>query len=448
MKVLASPTSHWLCMIGLLGCSCSSARDAKREASDGGDTEVDGRVLPMDAAPSDAWVDPDSAVDGGCDAGCPDAACDARCADGVPDAQSPDGSAEQSGCWTPVPVSGAPSARTGHVAVWTGEKMLVWAGMPENFDAPSPGGGRFAPDTNAWEPIADAGTIPGRMQPAGVWTGSEMLVWGGHDRELHTGREAVGGGYDPHTDAWTPLGTEGVPLGRMSFAWGWSGEELLVWGGATSQVVGPGTLGEGARYSPQARHWIPMSDQGAPTPRYGCSAVWTGKLFIVWGGNGSTNATRTGAAYDPVQDVWIPVPTSANLPDLKFHSAIWTGSEMIVWNGQGAAYNPDTGTWRIISDRHGLRGRTFHSAIWTGTRMIIFGGRALDGGTILNDGASYDPSKDSWSLLETCNAPSPRMEHTAVWTGSSMVIWGGRASPDVVLSDGAIYVPAEFRTEP
>jgi N-acetylneuraminic acid mutarotase len=331
--------------------------------------------------------------------------------------------------------------------VWSGEKMLVWAGMPVNFDAPSPGGGRYAPDTDSWEPIADAGTIPGRMQPAGVWTGSEMLVWGGHDRELHTGREAVGGSYDPQADTWTQLGMEGLPLGRGSFAWSWSGEELLVWGGVTSQIVGTGILGEGARYSPEARHWTAMSDQGAPTPRFGSSAVWTGKLFIVWGGNGSANATRTGAAYDPAQDLWTPVPTATDLPAMRLHTAVWTGTEMIVWNGHGAAYNPDTGAWRIISDQHGLRERTLHTAIWTGSRMIIFGGRALGSGASLNDGASYDPVSDSWSVLETCNAPSPRWEHSAVWTGRSMMIWGGRASSNVVLSDGAIYVPAEFRSE-
>jgi hypothetical protein len=32
---------------------------------------------------------------------------------------------------------------------------------------------------------------------------------------------------------------------------------------------------------------------------------------------------------------------------------------------------------------------------------------------------------DSWTATSTTNAPSPRSSHTAVWTGSEMIVWGG-----------------------
>jgi len=59
--------------------------------------------------------------------------------------------------------------------------------------------------------------------------------------------------------------------------------------------------------------------------------------------------------------------------------------------------------------------------------MVVFGG-AIRGGAvynIFNTGARYDPNSDHWVALSTTNAPSPRIGHTAVWTGQGMLIFGG-----------------------
>ena len=55
--------------------------------------------------------------------------------------------------------------------------------------------------------------------------------------------------------------------------------------------------------------------------------------------------------------------------------------------------------------------------------MIVWGG-ADSFGTI-NTGGRYDPSTDSWTATSTTNAPAARGSHTAVWTGSEMIVWGG-----------------------
>ena len=56
--------------------------------------------------------------------------------------------------------------------------------------------------------------------------------------------------------------------------------------------------------------------------------------------------------------------------------------------------------------------------------MIIWGG-GDSSGTPLANGGLYDPSTDSWSSVSTTAAPTRRYEHSAVWTGSSMIVWGG-----------------------
>ena len=47
--------------------------------------------------------------------------------------------------------------------------------------------------------------------------------------------------------------------------------------------------------------------------------------------------------------------------------------------------------------------------------------------SISDDGECTD---DSWTATSTINAPSDRSDHTAVWTGSEMIIWGGYYGPD------------------
>ena len=56
--------------------------------------------------------------------------------------------------------------------------------------------------------------------------------------------------------------------------------------------------------------------------------------------------------------------------------------------------------------------------------MIVWGG--IDNSfNILNSGGKYDPGTDTWVTTSIVNAPAARELHTAVWTGSEMIVWGG-----------------------
>ena len=56
--------------------------------------------------------------------------------------------------------------------------------------------------------------------------------------------------------------------------------------------------------------------------------------------------------------------------------------------------------------------------------MIVWGG--VSNGGYSNTGGRYNPSTDSWTATSTTNAPISRYYHSAIWTGSEMIIWGGR----------------------
>jgi hypothetical protein len=81
-------------------------------------------------------------------------------------------------------------------------------------------------------------------------------------------------------------------------------------------------------------------------------------------------------------------------------------------------------TWTATSTANAPQGRVLHTALWTGTEMIVWGGfNPTD--RALNTGGRYNPSTDSWTATSTTNAPTGHYRHTAVWTGTEMIVWGG-----------------------
>src|SRR5687767_12130768 len=73
-------------------------------------------------------------------------------------------------------------------------------------------------------------------------------------------------------------------------------------------------------------------------------------------------------------------------------------------------------TWQQRAS--GPSARLLHTAVWTGTEMIVWGG--ADSVGALNDGQRYNPALNSWTAVTTSGAPSARSRHTAVWTGTKM----------------------------
>jgi hypothetical protein len=88
---------------------------------------------------------------------------------------------------------------------------------------------------------------------------------------------------------------------------------------------------------------------------------------------------------------------------------------MIVWGGLGGGntggrYNPITDSWTATSTTNAPTGRNYHTAVWTGSEMIVWGGR--DGPTS-NTGGRYNPLTDAWTATSTTGLPDARLLHTA-----------------------------------
>ena len=74
-----------------------------------------------------------------------------------------------------------PAPDTAHTTVWTGSEMIVWGG----FDGQTTffnTGRRYNPSTDSWTATSITNAPSARVAHTAVWTGSEMIVWGGYDK--------------------------------------------------------------------------------------------------------------------------------------------------------------------------------------------------------------------------------------------------------------------------
>jgi N-acetylneuraminic acid mutarotase len=359
--------------------------------------------------------------------------------------------------WMPTTLTGAPDPRESHTAVWTGIEMIVWGGD----DRPSGSkfitfntGARYNLVTDTWTATSTINAPSPRFIHTALWTGSEMIVWGGSDENfnpLNTGAR-----YNPGLDTWTPTSTTNVPVPRISHAAVWTGSEMIVWGGSDYHSQ---EFNTGGRYNPSTDSWTATSTTNAPTAR-SAPAVWTGSEMIVWGGYDGSY-TNTGGRYTPGTDSWTATSTM-NAPEGRADfTGVWTGDEMIVWGGStsstllnsGGRYNPNTDAWVATTTVNAPSPRYGQTAVWTDDEMIVWGGIAFGiPPTYFNTGGRYSPITDSWIATSPTNAPTGRFRHTAVWSGSKMIVWGGFGQTGT-LNTGGRYcvrspVPCNGRCSP
>jgi N-acetylneuraminic acid mutarotase len=325
--------------------------------------------------------------------------------------------------WTATSITNAPDPRDSHTAVWTGSEMIVWGGGGSSgFNT----GGRYNPGTDSWTATSTINAPGGRFYHTVVWTGTEMIVWGGTP-DASNGLN-TGGRYNPSTDTWTATSTTNAPAARYLHTAVWSGTEMIIWGG----YDGTNTLNTGGRYNPGTDRWIATGTTNAPGARWQHTAAWTGSEMIIWGGNDGSNSLNTGGRYNPSMDTWTATSITNAPIARQDQTVVWTGSEMIIWAGfpsgldylnTGGRYNPGTDSWTATSIINAPSARSSHTAVWTGSEMIVWGGNGNTG--YLNTGGRYSPGEDTWTATNTTDAPSARAYHTAVWSGSEMIVWGG-----------------------
>jgi hypothetical protein len=340
------------------------------------------------------------------------------------------------GTWVPIATPATFAARVGHRAVWTGSEMIVWGGV--NWQDPTfpwkqypNDGARYDPAEDQWISISTLNAPRGRAGHSATWTGSEMIVWGGSFGAAATD---TGARYDPATDSWSAMSTVDAPSVRSSHTAIWTGSELIIWGGTGKN--------DGARYDPATDTWSPVSSINSPVVRDGHKAVFDGQRMIVWGGNTPTLSVNTdGAQYDPLADVWTPLP-SQNAPGgndpYEPASVVSTGSDMLVWLPREEwSVDHDTDEWYSawVSE---TRRFNYQDQQWLSVvdscnpqatpHAVWANNRMLSWNSNYALGQTYNALLDTWAPLP----PYPDMfggGATALVAGDEVIVWGGQNVP-------------------
>lgn len=337
--------------------------------------------------------------------------------------------------WVNGTSTSVPSGRSGHSSVWTGQQLLVWGGDLGGASYSS-SGGAYATASDSWTSFSSFQAPSGRAGHTAVWTGTEMIIFGGSGA---AGFATTNSKYDLGNATWSPVATAGMPANRSAHVAFWTGARMVVFGGLNNT----GLLGDGGAYAPTNNSWSALPTTGAPEPRRFTTAVWTGTNGIIWGGQGAGGELATGAKLEcpaGVPQAWTPISTTSAPAARSRHTAVWAGDRMIVWGGQqsgaflasGAAYHPATDTWTSLPTAGAPVARANHVAVWTGTEMLIYGGE--DGTGALSSGAAFDPAKNTWRTLDTATGAVARTLSTAAWSGSQLVIFGGLSAGTPIAS--------------
>lgn len=334
--------------------------------------------------------------------------------------------------------------------------------------------------------------LAARADHSGVWTGTEFVVWGGFSgNKVDGGTFADGAAYDPAAGTWRTLAPS--PLGpRARHAAVWTGTEMVVWGGA-AEKFGVGGLLDGAAYDPASDRWRPIAPAPEGFDRSHARAVMFDGLAVFAGGSDPRQpASSSVLAYDPAADTWtehtapFPVFAMAVVED----DLVLAGTDVYDNGIEFATFDPRSGSHDALppfpaegtADWVGLTSTGSHLVAsvaflddstvavldrtlgeWTAESTVDAGRFTPGVGVSMPFAPGLNAWTGRWFLAWSpagLQAVAPGTSETArpsedtpcnsngvaVWTGGAVLQWGGDAcradAPAPQVADGVEVTPA------
>ena len=327
--------------------------------------------------------------------------------------------------WRPLPKAPIPG-RLGASTVWTGREMIVWGGVTRSARgqaAPRSDGAAYDPVARTWRRIANAPSgVLGGGGPAAAWTGRQMVVWAGNSPDGPAG----GALYDSRSNGWRrlPKGPLGV---REQYASVWTGTELLIFGGHGGDTFATPTA---AALNPRTRSWRKLraldSIIGLGTVN---GALWNGREAFV---SGILHRPRVVdrpvlLAFNPkfgrLRQIDLSKAPVTPVQRRQLDPVGLSGSELVFWAGGPSSspvvrYNPTSDRW---SKAAAAPCRPYRQIAWAGARLIV--------ACATDRLESYSPRTNSWRTIRP--GPSPLNSRTSseiAWSGSDLIVWSGAAA--------------------
>ncbi|MCA8940706.1 MAG: hypothetical protein KDB07_12890 [Planctomycetes bacterium] len=216
----------------------------------------------------------------------------------------------------------APSARTGHVAVWADDFMIVWGGRNGANSFLSDGAIYFL-QTDSWsQPTGlQAGNGPSaRGDCVAAWDSTRQMLY------VYGGRTAAGAtaelhAYDPTNDQWMTLAPSNPTLSARYAAVGGidpaNTGSFVIHGGRDATNV----FRSGAIYNIQANSWsqpaaLTTGAPNGPSARHSHAGGMIGDNLVLFGGNDGTSNLNDGDVFDLATMSWLSNTQSATVQNL------------------------------------------------------------------------------------------------------------------------------------
>ena len=214
--------------------------------------------------------------------------------------QKPDG--PPVGHWQQLPRGPTGGTASGHT--FTDHDYFAWG--VDSGDVAYPAGTPFMFDasTFAWRTGSMNMALFAGWYSSATWTGTEVIIWGGEDNN-NLATTADAGAYNVNMDSWRAISRVGAPSPREYTKPVWTGTEMIIWGGGDTRTNGtnPPVLGDGYGYNPTTDLWRTISNVGAPSARLNAFYAWAGNAMLVWGGTADTNTIRARQSQPEVSSL-------------------------------------------------------------------------------------------------------------------------------------------------
>lgn len=285
--------------------------------------------------------------------------------------------------WTLVTaIANAPSPRWGAWAVWTGTEILVFGGT-DTTGAALQSGATHDPVAAQWSPIANDSV--GHVGPVGGASSTQAVFWGGWG----TGSSLVASAerYNVSTNYWQAAPTASpAPGAVLDAAWAFTGANLYIFGGLTG---GTTRTNLASSYSLTTNTWTALT--AGPSARSGAFGAWDTLVFFVWAGRDNTTVRNDGYFY---------------------YGGTWTAM-----GGTGAP------TARQAPQRN-----TGWAFVLAAGNIVFLGGLDTNGNALM-DGARYDSGLTSggasWTPVPAWPSGEAHLYSVAAYAGGEVLVWGG-----------------------
>eukprot|EP01097_Dermamoeba_algensis_P006690 TRINITY_DN4167_c0_g1_i2.p1 TRINITY_DN4167_c0_g1~~TRINITY_DN4167_c0_g1_i2.p1 ORF type:complete len:1011 (+),score=257.81 TRINITY_DN4167_c0_g1_i2:378-3410(+) len=242
------------------------------------------------------------------------------------------------------------------------------------------------------------------------------------------------------------------PLGLAQHSCCYWDKRMIVFGGSDGDKIQRKLF----LFNTESKQWIVSIKDGGEIPTKRCyhtMSVVGNRIFLV---GGSSGRTYLNSVYVLRTDdwVWTRLTLKGYATTRAGHSSVVVGKKLVFFGGRKNTDQPiyfndllvldtEDESWNQLKIGGKLipKGRAWHTASFTGTQMLVFGGMG-ENEELYNDIMVLDLVKLQWVKPETQgDTPSPRYGHSAciVGGGTKLVIFGGmdhsRVFDDVFVLD-------------